>query len=674
MKRNLLLPIALLIVYNSFSQGVGIGTATPDVSAALDVTSITKGLLIPRMTTASMFAIVSPAKGLMIYDTQTNQLKVNIGTPAIPNWQPVASAAGNAWSLTGNGGVDPTTQFVGTTDNQPLRFRINNIQAGELHPSTGNVFFGIRAGEGNTSGFSNVAIGKDALKFNATIGNLIAIGDSALFNNTGTDNGTHIGVGLSNVAIGHQALFNNTTGQFNLAIGEQSLFTNTTGPINIAIGFQSLFSNTTGNSNTAIGHQALFSNTTGSHNTATGFLSLQKNIIGDNNTATGWQSLHSNTSGDANTAFGTTALFNNTIGTSNTAVGNGALTNSTTGSNNTAVGAASLASINTGNNNTAIGNTSLNANTTGSFNTATGHQSLLRNTMGESNTANGSFSLNANTIGIGNTAVGSSSLFANTTGSVNTAVGDLALGNNTIGRNNTATGVQTLFLNITGSSNTAVGNNALSASTEASNNTVVGFNAAFTFNLGSDNTIIGTGADATADGITNSIAIGKDARATASNQVRFGNASTTSIGGIVGFTNLSDGRYKKNVKEDVKGIDFIMKLRPVTYQLDMAGINDKLKTGAGNKTNDVLKKGTDENGKTIHSGFVAQEVEQAAKDAAYNFSGIDKPKNENDMYGLRYADFVVPIIKAVQEQQQMIKELKKENEELKNRMLFQEKK
>jgi hypothetical protein len=82
----------------------------------------------------------------------------------------------------------------------------------------------------------------------------------------------------------------------------------------------------------------------------------------------------------------------------------------------------------------------------------------------------------------------------------------------------------------------------------------------------------------------------------------------------------------------------------------------------------------DENGKTIFSGFVAQEVEAAAKDAGYNFSGIDKPKNENDFYGLRYADFVVPLVKAVQQQQQMIEILKKQNADLQKRILALEKK
>ena len=49
------------------------------------------------------------------------------------------------------------------------------------------------------------------------------------------------------------------------------------------------------------------------------------------------------------------------------------------------------------------------------------------------------------------------------------------------------------------------------------------------------------------------------------------------------------------------------------------------------------------------SGFIAQDVEQAANAIGYDFSGVDAPKNENDFYGLRYAEFVVPLVKAVQE-------------------------
>ena len=67
----------------------------------------------------------------------------------------------------------------------------------------------------------------------------------------------------------------------------------------------------------------------------------------------------------------------------------------------------------------------------------------------------------------------------------------------------------------------------------------------------------------------------------------------------------------------------------------------------------------------IYTGFVAQDVEKAAKELGYNFSGIDAAKNDKDLYGLRYAEFVVPLVKAVQEQQQQIEALKKQIEELK---------
>jgi hypothetical protein len=61
------------------------------------------------------------------------------------------------------------------------------------------------------------------------------------------------------------------------------------------------------------------------------------------------------------------------------------------------------------------------------------------------------------------------------------------------------------------------------------------------------------------------------------------------------------------------------------------------------------------------SGFIAQEVEKAANEMGFVFSGIDKPQNENGLYGLRYAEFVVPLVKAVQE-------LSKQNEELLTRI------
>ena len=59
---------AVLLTATTQAQ-VGVGTTTPDASSALDITSTTKGLLIPRMTETQRDAISSPATGLMIYQT-----------------------------------------------------------------------------------------------------------------------------------------------------------------------------------------------------------------------------------------------------------------------------------------------------------------------------------------------------------------------------------------------------------------------------------------------------------------------------------------------------------------------------------------------------------------------------------------------------------------------------
>ena len=61
------------------SGNVGIGTATPNASALLDVSSTTKGFLPPRMTNAQMVAIATPAAGLVVYDTTNNKLSVYDG-------------------------------------------------------------------------------------------------------------------------------------------------------------------------------------------------------------------------------------------------------------------------------------------------------------------------------------------------------------------------------------------------------------------------------------------------------------------------------------------------------------------------------------------------------------------------------------------------------------------
>ncbi|MEO6405007.1 MAG: DUF1566 domain-containing protein [Ferruginibacter sp.] len=67
MKKIFYLFIALLFITTANAQSVGIGTATPNSKAALDITSTTRGFLPPRMTATQRDAISSPQQGLIIY-------------------------------------------------------------------------------------------------------------------------------------------------------------------------------------------------------------------------------------------------------------------------------------------------------------------------------------------------------------------------------------------------------------------------------------------------------------------------------------------------------------------------------------------------------------------------------------------------------------------------------
>src|SRR5678815_812838 len=130
----------------------------------------------------------------------------------------------------------------------------------------------------------------------------------------------------------------------------------------------------------------------------------------------------------------------------------------------------------------------------------------------------------------------------------------------------------------------------------------------------------------------------RDRRITASNQVRIGNSSVASIGGYEPWTTISDGRFKKNIKEDVPGLAFINQLHAITYTMDVTSLRSFLGEDRQNEAEgktvrpeaeSLIQKGIEEKEKIIRTGFVAQEVEAAAKKIGYDFSGVDKPQNEH---------------------------------------------
>ena len=94
----------------------GIGTTTPDASAKLEISSTSKGLLAPRMTLAQKSAIVSPANGLLVYQTDApTGFYVNSGTAGTPVW----TRLNMDWTRTGNdlsytaGNVSTTGSLTG---------------------------------------------------------------------------------------------------------------------------------------------------------------------------------------------------------------------------------------------------------------------------------------------------------------------------------------------------------------------------------------------------------------------------------------------------------------------------------------------------------------------------------------------------------------------------------
>lgn len=265
----------MLVMFNSFclygfSQSVGIGTTTPHISAQLEITSNSKGLLIPRLTKMERQNITTAATGLLVYQTDADSSFFWYNGAA---WIKLLSTS-SGWALNGNLNTT-SSHFIGTIDKKPVFFKMNNSAAGKL----------------DTSG--SLSFGRGSLANNLPDKINTAFGDSALFNNSigafATNHATN------NTAIGAAALKTNTTGFDNTATGSLSLKDNSTGFQNTATGFRSLQSNTTGFWNTATGWQSLFSNTTGTGNTGFGYQALNFTSTADYNTAVGHQSLLFNT-------------------------------------------------------------------------------------------------------------------------------------------------------------------------------------------------------------------------------------------------------------------------------------------------------------------------------------------------------------------------------------------
>ena len=288
---------------------------------------------------------------------------------------------------------------------------------------------------------------------------------------------------------------------------------------------------------------------------------------------------------DSVTLGGTTVAVTNalTVGLDSTINGVKAGRGGSAIATNTAFGASALNANTTGSNNTAAGYFALGGNTTGTRNTATGHQALNTNTTGNYNTATGAYALNVS-IGFNNTATGYQALVGNTTGGVNTAFGASALSVNTTGNYNTAAGYQALNSNTTGSGNTAM-SPLNSAGTYA---------PVFNPTVENDRLCMGS------TGVTNAYV-------------------------QVAWTVVSDARDKTNIGDVPHGLDFVSKLKPVSYKFKMS-------------REDETPKGP------LRYGFLAQDILPLEGPGSVIIDSEDPEK-------LRYneSSMVAVLVKAIQE-------------------------
>ena len=247
--KKLLILFAIFTTFATMAQSVGINAdgSAANTSAMLDVSSTTKGLLPPRMTTVQRDAISSPAEGLVIYNTTTKGLEFKSST----GW--VSLTTISVGTIGGSSNANAATITSGVLSLTPADGTNGGIVTNGTQTFAGAKTFnmdlnvnGLTLGMGAGSVATNTATGLQALNANTT--------------------------GYQNTANGFNALFSNTTGNYNTANGSNSLALNTTGRENSAYGVNALNTNTTGPQNTAYGNGALTSNTTGSNNTAIGYI------------------------------------------------------------------------------------------------------------------------------------------------------------------------------------------------------------------------------------------------------------------------------------------------------------------------------------------------------------------------------------------------------------------
>lgn len=129
-----------------------------------------------------------------------------------------------------------------------------------------------------------------------------------------------------------------------------------------------------------------------------------------------------------------------------------------------------------------------------------------------------------------------------------------------------------------------------------------------------------------------------------------------------GFVALSDKRTKIDIKNSALGTEFIKSLKPVSYKWKNVDNKTTIDKNGIQKTEIIP-------GKRDHWGFIAQDVKKASDKAGVEFAGwiLADKNNPDSQQGLRYDEFIAPIVKALQEALERIDTLEDELDKLKGK-------
>ena len=338
----------------------------------------------------------------------------------------------------------------------------------------------------------------------------------------------------------------------------------------------------------------------------------------------------------------------------NVGVGRNALVHAMKSIGNVAVGYNSQAHTIKGNENTSMGNRALRDNLLGNRNTAIGSYASVNNITGVDNVSLGGNTLqqtlhasNNTSIGYGsmhffkddmnkntedtyihgyrNTAIGTQTMQDGKNASYSTFVGSYA-GRWVEGNFNVGIGASALYNLVKGERNAALGGNTLRNTVEGNDNVALGYTA-------------GPNGD-----YNKTVSLGANSHANGDNQIQLGSDEVT----VYTFGDIkqrSDARNKTDIRTTKFGLDFIKQLKPVDFKY------------------------YNSNSDRFHHGVIAQDLEEL-KEKGYDFGGLDNPKYNGgeDVYSVGYTELIAPLIKSVQELNQEVEGLRRENQYFKAKL------